>query len=211
MTKATMLLGFMLSTVGWAGERSVTVCLPRSPKVEDDQTVWLAKGYATRIYRLIGVELRWKSTCSQAEIEAAGTRLAPNLTTVGIEWARTAPAALPPGARAAARPFQPTGTRITVYQDRVAFPMGDRTRAAAVLGHVLAHEIGHVLLGHDGHSQEGLMKPHWSGREQNGMWCKLISFTAVEGEIIRRRLDRRRVGLAAIPEPSRATLPDFSK
>ena len=189
MKKAIALFGFLLTAPGWAQQRSLTVCVPPSPKVEDDQTLSLAKGYATRIYRLIGVELRWKSTCSQAELEAPGTRLAPNLTTLGLVWAGTAPATLPPGARASAYPFQPTGTRITVYQDRLASPMQDHNRAAAMLGHVLAHEIGHVLLGHNGHSQEGLMKPYWTSLEQGSMRCKLISFTAGEGEIIRRRLD----------------------
>ena len=189
MKKAIALFGLLLTVPGWAAERSLTVCLPPSPKVEDDQTLSLAKGYATRIYRLIGVELRWKSTCSQAELEAPGTRLAPNLTTLGLVWAATAPATLPPGARASAYPFQPTGKRVIVYQDRLASPMQDHNRAAAMLGHVLAHEIGHVLLGHNGHSQEGLMKPYWTSLEQGSMRCKLISFTAGEGEIIRRRLD----------------------
>ena len=189
MKKAIAIFGFLLMAPGWAQQRTLTVCMATNPSLEQGTTLSLAKGYATRIYRSIGVELRWKNTCSSAELEAPGTRLSPNLATVGVAWAPTAPADLAPGAFAAARPFLPTGMRITVYRDRLARPMQDHNRAAAVLGHVLAHELGHVLLGHTGHARAGLMQPHWSNLEQSAMQYNLLPFTPEDAEDIRTRMD----------------------
>ncbi len=69
--------------------------------------------------------------------------------------------------------------------------------AAVVLGHVLAHEIGHVLLGHNGHAREGLMKATWSATEQTAMRHRSLSFTAEEGGHLRQQLDRGSLILAA--------------
>jgi DDE superfamily endonuclease len=54
--------------------------------------------------------------------------------------------------------------------------------AAAVLGHVLAHEIGHILLGHNGHADEGLMKATWSAAEQRAMLYRPMRFPADQSE-----------------------------
>jgi hypothetical protein len=36
---------------------------------------------------------------------------------------------------------------------------------ARVLGHVMAHELGHLLLGSNAHSRQGIMCPRWHGDE----------------------------------------------
>lgn len=191
MTNATVLLGFVLSTSSWAGDRSITICLAPSLDVEYDQILAQAKGYATRLYRSIGVDLRWKTTCSTTELETPGTLSEPNLSTIGVEWAATAPLTLQAGARASARPFQTTGIRVILYQDRIMPLLQERPRGSAVLGHVLAHEIGHVLLGHTAHGRKGLMQPAWSNLEQSAMRRTPMAFTSEEAESIRRRLDNR--------------------
>ena len=39
---------------------------------------------------------------------------------------------------------------------------------AVILGHALAHEIGHFLLGANRHSANGIMRAHWSEKELHG-------------------------------------------
>jgi len=39
---------------------------------------------------------------------------------------------------------------------------GDRSR---ILGHVMAHEVGHLLLGTDSHSVTGIMQSYWAGSQ----------------------------------------------
>jgi hypothetical protein len=34
-----------------------------------------------------------------------------------------------------------------------------------LLGHVVAHELGHLLLGTNSHSDTGIMRPHWNDRD----------------------------------------------
>jgi hypothetical protein len=59
-----------------------------------------------------------------------------------------------------------TGSIATVFVDRVV-----RTSARAganlsrVMGRVIAHEIGHLLLGSTGHARSGLMRAAWTDRE----------------------------------------------
>jgi hypothetical protein len=59
-----------------------------------------------------------------------------------------------------------TGTIATVFADRVA---STSERAGAnvrgVLGHVIAHEIGHLLMGTDYHPMNGLMRAVWTDLE----------------------------------------------
>ncbi|MEP6539421.1 MAG: hypothetical protein ABJF23_29050, partial [Bryobacteraceae bacterium] len=49
------------------------------------------------------------------------------------------------------------GSSAGVFNDRVK-QLGATAPEAAVLGHVIAHELGHLLLGTGGHSAGGIMK-----------------------------------------------------
>jgi hypothetical protein len=81
-------------------------------------------------------------------------------------------------------------TEIHIFYDRVsAFP--DRTRMAEFLGHVLAHEIAHVLQGSVRHSNEGVMKARWSDRDCAELVRKPLPFTAEDVELIRSRFNTR--------------------
>jgi hypothetical protein len=39
---------------------------------------------------------------------------------------------------------------------------GDKTAKIEFLGHAIAHEIGHLLLGTQAHTDEGIMRPRWN-------------------------------------------------
>jgi hypothetical protein len=66
-------------------------------------------------------------------------------------------------------------------------------RAPAVLGHVLAHEIGHVLQGVARHSDSGLMKGRWSlGEMRDIMRGVLFEFAPYDSELIQVALGANR-------------------
>ena len=46
-----------------------------------------------------------------------------------------------------------------------------------VLGHVMAHEIGHLLLGTNAHSTVGIMRPQWQGPELRSIGMGTFLFT----------------------------------
>ena len=55
-------------------------------------------------------------------------------------------------------------------------------------GHILAHEIGHVLLGTDSHSPTGLMKPGWNSLDLGAMLASRLEFPRCDSEMIRNNL-----------------------
>ena len=67
-----------------------------------------------------------------------------------IEMDAVAPARFGPETMAYALPYGASGTTIHVFYDRVL--QDHRELPAEVLGHVIAHEIGHVLEGIARHS-----------------------------------------------------------
>jgi hypothetical protein len=58
------------------------------------------------------------------------------------------------------------GALATVFANRVE-PVARRTGAdrATLLGRTIAHEVGHLLLGTNEHSDDGLMREMWTGAE----------------------------------------------
>ncbi len=61
---------------------------------------------------------------------------------------------------------------------------GTRRATAALFGHVLAHEVGHMLQGINRHSEEGVMKAAWSGREISSMSWDHLQFTLIDAKLI---------------------------
>ena len=75
------------------------------------------------------------------------------------------------------------GTHIEIFSDRVV-AVGGGVRED-LLGHVLAHEITHVLQGSARHSDSGLMKANWDRADL--AWMKShchLSFTDLDGQLI---------------------------
>jgi predicted HD phosphohydrolase len=62
---------------------------------------------------------------------------------------------------------------------------------AEILACVIAHEIGHLLLGPNSHSPTGIMKAKWSADELRGAgWGRLL-FTPQQAELIRAEVRAR--------------------
>jgi hypothetical protein len=60
-----------------------------------------------------------------------------------------------------------------------------------VLAHVIAHEIGHLLLSTSSHSRVGIMRASWWMEEYNRLVTGHLRFTADQAELIRSELARR--------------------
>ena len=89
------------------------------------------------------------------------------------------------------------GLVATVFADRVAIT-SDRAgaNASGVLGRVIAHEIGHLLIGTNHHSTNGLMRAVWSDLELRRPIGNEWHFSASEARCMRAEIARRseRVG-----------------
>ena len=115
-----------------------------------------------------------------------------------------------PGALAYAMPYAQTGTRIHVLVDRlhvlVSKPLG-----GALLGHVLAHELAHVLEGSAHHSEAGVMKARWDNGDLEQMTRRPLSFSAEDAAAIRSGLAKilaRSTGSPVDPQNDSEDSPD---
>lgn len=72
-----------------------------------------------------------------------------------------------------------------------------------LLGAVIAHELGHLLLGENVHTRAGLMSARWSREELFAIECGLLAFSDVESKRIQKgALARRQVADAVTTEVS---------
>jgi predicted metalloprotease len=65
-----------------------------------------------------------------------------------------------------------------------------------ILGYVVAHELGHLLLG-PGHSPHGIMHAPWNTADAMAVKQRGLKFTAAQQERIRRNLQARNAAQAA--------------
>ncbi|HKD50905.1 MAG TPA: hypothetical protein VKB90_08915 [Candidatus Acidoferrum sp.] len=62
---------------------------------------------------------------------------------------------------------------------------------SVVLGHAMAHELGHLLLGTNSHSSSGLMRSHWTGEDLARASKGNLRFSQEQSVRIRNRLAQK--------------------
>lgn len=168
------------------GQR-VTVYVNNDASVPDLVRV-RAQGTATQMFAGIGVDVRWKFG-RPLDLDNA----------IRIELVTGTPETFLPGAFAFALPYE--GAHIRVFWDRIAVD----SRREAILAHVMAHEITHILEGTDRHSDTGVMKARWSSRDLYAMTLRPLPFAPEDVAAIHAGLKARSSGLPT-PASSRAIL-----
>ncbi len=86
-----------------------------------------------------------------------------------------------------------------VFYDRIQKLAEKRRIASTLLGHVLAHEIGHLLLRSNSHSVSGIMSARWTGDELRRISEGAMLFTALESNVMRDRLSTLALKPAGTP------------
>jgi len=84
------------------------------------------------------------------------------------------------------------GYYVYVFYDNVRRVAEDRELGHTLLGDVLAHEIGHLLLGSNSHSVSGIMSAHWYGGELRRISEGAMLFTPSQSRTLRERLEPRK-------------------
>ena len=135
-----------------------------------------------RIYRALNISLTWVG----ADFTTGERRFA-------VHIVRTPPAAhlksnegvmgLAPGTKAV------RGRRAWAFYDRIHDLAVERgARRSLVLGLVIAHEIGHLLLPHNSHTPTGLMSSGWDAAALASAEAGLLTFSPHHVVLIRSRL-----------------------
>ena len=143
-----------------------------------------------QIYAAIGVDIVWVDRCPVAchiafSREAHDDTTDANLMMLTIlpdgMTSREFPAGVMGGA-------PERGNVATAYFGRIrAFAFERNVLPATLLGHVVAHEVGHLLL-REGHARQGLMRARWVDNELLQAQVGRLGFTATQGSRIRSRL-----------------------
>ena len=165
--------GALAATIEPGSAPSVRVCVEDS--VVTPFVLLRGEFIATEIFRNIGIRISWvrRTRCVQSSSEP-----------IAVQVSTGAPPARFPGALGY--------TRLAEHQIEVFYDRVERICEAPIvpnlLGHVLAHEIAHVLEGVKRHSAEGLMKANWDSHDYERMFPHLLPFAPEDVELIRARL-----------------------
>lgn len=171
--KLTAAMTLAAGALGWAAnpaeQRQIRVCLD----IVKLPLSWPLK-IASEIYSRIDVKIDWRhSNCEAADIH--------------VRWSEDDGKG-PPGALGYAVPGD--GVTIVIFLDRVRTLSTDPRVTWTVLGHVLAHEIGHML-GISRHSNSGVMKAQYSAWDHDQMLYQPLRFLPEDVIVIRQGIDAR--------------------
>jgi len=128
------------------------------------ETIERAEGEAGRVFRDVGIEVIWLNCPQDTEREAALGRCEevsfPFHLHLGILRASRGLKVSTVGISFFGKDGQ--GCYADLFND-VIQQLQEETHvpAAAILGHAMAHELGHLLLGTSSHTPIGLMRAHW--------------------------------------------------
>jgi hypothetical protein len=162
---------------------TVQVCSDNSGDIARN---FRARSIATQMFAGIGVGIEWYGMDS---CPAGALR---------VSFSTSTPAMLMPRALAYALPYE--GIHIVIFYDRVQAAV-EPTRVPALLAHVLAHEVTHILEGTPRHSAEGVLKAHWTNDDYSRMCWKPLPFADEDVALIHRGLERRAgIGAQAVGE-----------
>jgi hypothetical protein len=161
---------------------SVTVCVSTIGNSFDDHTAEVAQIMAGRMFRTIGIDIKWHRGSEDCPKTPAGS--------IVVSFPQHVPQGLGPGAFASARPFE--GTHLEIYFWRI--PHRVASYQATFISHLYVHEITHLLEGLARHSDSGIMKARWDAADINQM---------MNGELRFSELDIRLIGDGIRSRPTR--------
>jgi hypothetical protein len=161
-----------------------------------------AERVAARIFQRTGVELSWVD-CPRTREEALGNPACQSSHTPTEILLRVV-AEFPEGLRlspssmgfALPTPSPQGGYLASISYARAQKQLPEATglTLGQLLGHGIAHEIGHLLLGMESHSPSGLMGAHWKAQELMLAAYGQFNFSHSQAEAIRADV-RDRLGL----------------
>jgi hypothetical protein len=159
-----------------------------SPRVLAD-----AEDEATRIYQKAGIPLLWIG-CNRPKMDAkSDSRCQDPPSPIHLNL-RIVPHALKSSDDIFGVAFlspEGTGAYSDVFYDSVEQLDRDwHVGIALVLGHVMAHEVGHLILGPNAHSREGIMCPSWRVDELHRASMGTLLFSEEQGRFMRGILAR---------------------
>jgi len=162
------------------------------------KTITGAQAIASQIFHRDGIELSWVdcSLLQDGTSASLGCTAPFEPTTIILRLVPTSPATKLRFGRdtlgIAAQAEEGTFASASVFHDRIdQLAKGWLVPSAVVLGHAMAHEVGHLLLGARSHSPSGLMRERWSRRDLTKAGEGNLRFNSRQAETIRAQVRER--------------------
>lgn len=161
------------------------------------KTLAQAERVAAEIFSGVGIEAQWKAGSVSDGVDltndfsAASPGCAQPLSsaTVRVQILPHAPRGFSPQALGYALPCAERGIQVTIYADRIeTVSLTTLAGFYRVLGHALAHELGHVLLRSQAHDDSGLMKGVWAKSDWQRAAVSLLQFTPGQARAMREQM-----------------------
>ena len=174
-----------------------------------------------RIFDAAGLAIVWQERITDApesritDQHAGRTSLSSNLDSrnyIVVKIRPGFPDSGLPGALGYSLPDARFGPHAELFYNRIERDaVSTGTDVAVILGHAIAHELGHVLLGSSEHTTEGIMKARWGRTDHERAAKGCLNFTASQSDLIRRNasiwVNRGSDQSGPMPGPSGAVYP----
>jgi len=146
-----------------ATDRLQIIVLVNNRAGVDQATILAAEKTAAKTYEQAGMDIDWRNCPSQAEPEVDRCGKTTEAGELFLNIEHQTGMLTPDGYGVAFIGDDGRGTHCDVFYDRILemhrrFP---RAEEATILGILMAHELGHLLLGPNAHSATGIMQPQW--------------------------------------------------
>jgi hypothetical protein len=176
--KTTLAMTLTLAASAQAAGK-VRVCLNPGSYVST-YVLTHSEAISSGMFATAGVAIEWHSA-APAVCQGPQPR-----KTVILDFVKNTPQGEHPGALAYALPYE--AIHIIVLFDRIEKSSDGPRQVAALLAHVMTHEITHVLEGISRHSETGVMKAHWNTHDFIQMVYKPLPFAPEDIDLIQRGL-----------------------
>jgi hypothetical protein len=188
-----VLLGVIgLAGIGTAAEACTVGVRVHNSFAAPPGALFLAKSMAGEMFARIGVQVQWQGGAVR-ESERGCWR------PIEIKLEAGLPGADRPDSMAYAMPYGEGGARIHVFVGQVA-AMVPANRMGTLLGHVLVHEMTHLLQGVSRHSARGVMKAHWDASDLRAMEVHPLPFD--DQDVVLIHAGTKRSAASAPPTPT---------
>jgi hypothetical protein len=146
-----------------------------------------AEQEVSRIFRQAGVGIAWLN-CSPSKAEADQSPICSQACPYGqfvLRIVSDVPPGLEKGCLGVA--FNQTGIFASIFYKRVEEVAKEGIADhSQILGHGMAHELGHLLLDLRGHSNFGIMRGRWDAQDLRSAAMGALLFTPTECVLIQR-------------------------
>ena len=171
--------------------------------------VHAASDEASRLFRAAGIRISWEYPSSESpedqgtDMTSAAFRQPDVRSYVVVRLMRREPTNIFAGALGYSLPFAHRGAHVSIFYDRVETQaLGANAPTYVILGHSIAHEIGHVLLGSSEHTRGGLMQGRWSPETWRLASSGLLAFSREEAERMNAGLQRFQAPPLRVQQPN---------